>query len=58
MGWSLLWAVRLATNAQLEPEARARKLGKEQKLEQDVRTPTTLSASGVADKGVGDGTVL
>lgn len=39
----------LATDVQLEAEARIRKLKKELKLEKDIRLPTTLLASGRAD---------
>lgn len=35
----------LATDVQLEAEARIRKLKKELKLEKDIRLPTTLLAS-------------
>lgn len=39
----------LATDVQLEAEARMRKLKKELKLEKDIRVSTTLLASGLAD---------
>lgn len=48
-GWAPLTGNWLATNFQLEAEARIRKLKKELKLEKDIRVPTTLLASGRAD---------
>lgn len=39
--WPLLWAVWLATNTQLEAEARVGKLEDELKLEKDIRMFTT-----------------
>lgn len=36
VGWPLLWAVWLDTDAPLEAEAQVRKLGEELKLEKDV----------------------
>ena len=36
VGWPLLWAVRLATDAQLEAEAPVAKLEEELRLEKDV----------------------
>lgn len=41
VAWPLLWAVWLATNTQLEAEARVRKLEDELKLEKDIRVFTT-----------------
>ena len=49
MGWPLLWAVWLAINAQLEAEARVRKL-EELKLEKDIQLSTILLFSGLTDK--------
>lgn len=43
-GWYLLWVVWLVTNAQLEAEARVRKLEEETKLEKGIRMSITLLA--------------
>ena len=43
--------VQLATDAQLEAEARARKLEEELRLEKDVWVSSALFASGLAEKG-------
>lgn len=45
MGWHLVWAVQLTTNAQLEAEAAVRKLEDILRLEKDVSLSTTLPAS-------------
>ena len=50
MGWHLVWAVQLTTNAQLEAEAAVRKLEDILRLEKDVSLSTTLPASWWADK--------
>lgn len=48
--WPLLWAVQLATDAQLEAETWVGKLEKELRLEKDMCLSTALLASGLADK--------
>lgn len=51
MGWPLLWAARLATDAPHSPEAAARVTELEEELRiQDVWASTTLPAPGLADK--------
>lgn len=49
VGWPLLWAVCLDTDAQLEAEAQVRKLGKELNLEKDVQFSTTRLADKVEE---------
>ena len=44
VGWPLLWAVQLATNAQLEAEAPVRK------FEKHMTASTTELVSGLEDK--------
>lgn len=48
VGWPLLWAIQLATNAQLEAESQLRNLEDELKLEKDLFT--ALLASRLANK--------
>lgn len=50
VGWSLLWAVHLATDAPFECETLVRKLEKELRLEMDMELCTTLVVSRLADK--------
>lgn len=49
VGWPLLWAFRLAPDAQLEFEAQAKELEEELRLEKDMWLSTTLLTSGLAD---------
>ena len=42
VSWPLLWAVQLATDAQLEAEARVRKFEEMLRLEKDVKLFATL----------------
>ena len=50
VGWSLLWAVGLDTDAQLEAEAQVRELEEELRLETDMQLTTTLLTLGMAEK--------
>lgn len=46
MVWPLLWALQLATDAQLDAEDQIRKLEEELSLEKDMQLPTTLTLQG------------
>lgn len=50
VNWPLLWAVQLATNAQLEAEAQFRKLEDELKLREQHAVFYYSTSSGLADK--------
>ena len=50
VGWSLLGAGQLATDAQLEAEAPVRKLEEELRLEKDVWVSAALLDLGLADQ--------
>ena len=50
VGWSPLWAVQVANDAQLEAKAQVTVLEEELRLEKDVWLSTTLLASGLAEE--------
>lgn len=50
VGLLLMWAIQLATVAQLEAKIKVRKLEDELRLEKVVGMSPTLQASGLADK--------
>lgn len=50
VGWPLLWADWLDTDAKLESKIQVRKLEEELRVEKDVWLPTTLLALGQSQK--------